>query len=323
VTLYSDIDNGFHFMIPSAQEGTLAMTLRIPRLVGILAAALAVLGVAGCGGSDPAAQPPDDRLTVVASTDVWASVVRAVAGDPVEIKTIIHDPAGDPHSYESTPTDAATMQHADLVVFNGGGYDEFMTQILARTPDKPAIEAYSLATSLATGTNEHVWYDLSVVDKVADQVAAELGKLAPERAQQFIAGAKTFETGISDLRTKVSAIADAHAGTPVAMTEPVAYYLVEAARLTDLTPPEFIQAVEEETDPPAAAVAATKDLFTRRQVRVLIYNAQTETPVTSQVRADSQAAAIPVVPMTETLPEGTGYLRWMSGQIDALSAALG
>jgi zinc/manganese transport system substrate-binding protein len=301
------------------------MTLRIPRLAGILigpAVVLTVLiGVSGCGASDQAAPgaAPDDRLTVVASTDVWAGVVRAVAGDAVEIKTIIHDPAGDPHSYESTPSDAVAVAGADLVVFNGGGYDEFMEQVLAQTPDKPTVQAYSHEAS----ANEHVWYDLPVVQAVAEQVAAELGKLAPGQAQQFTADAQTFGTEIDELRARVSRIADAHAGAPVAMTEPVAYYLVEAAGLKDLTPPEFTEAIEEETDPPAAAVAATGQLLAQRQVRVLIYNPQTETPVTSKVRSDAETAGIPLVSMTETLPESTEYLEWMYGQIDALSVALG
>lgn len=295
------------------------MTIRI--------AALAVLlGVLSCGSPDQAATSAD-RLTVVASTDVWASVVHAVAGDAVEIKTIIHDPAGDPHSYQSSPADAATVAGADLVVFNGGGYDEFMAQILAQAGGKPAVEAFALLPSQgsvdAAPANEHVWYDLPVVREVARQVAGELGKLARGRAKEFTEGAETLGSGIDDLSAKVSAVAGTHPGAKIAMTEPVALYLVQAAGLTDATPPEFVEAVEEETDPPAAAVAATRDLLTQRQVRVLIYNPQTETPVTSQARSTAQAAGVPVVELTETLPEGTGYLGWMSAQIDALAAALG
>ncbi|MGH3931794.1 MAG: metal ABC transporter solute-binding protein, Zn/Mn family [Pseudonocardiaceae bacterium] len=290
-------------------------------------AALAVLfGVLSCGSPDQAAEP-DGRLTVVASTDVWASVVRAVAGDAVEIETIIDDPAGDPHSYESSPAVAATVAEADLVVFNGGGYDEFMTQILAQAGDKPGVEAFALlspaASTEATPANEHVWYDLAVVQDVAQNVAEELSQLVPEQATQFTARAQTFGSGLDELSAEVSTIADTYSGARVAMTEPVAFYLIEAAGLTDATPPEFAEAVEEETDPPAAAVAATRDLLTQRQVRLLIYNPQAETPVTSQARSAAQAADVPVVEMTETLPEGIDYLDWMSAQIEALSSALG
>lgn len=304
------------------------MARRIRRLavapaIGTVALTV-LLGAAGCGSAGQQASG-NDRLTVVTSTDVWGSVARAVAGDTAEVKPIINDPAADPHSYESTPTDAAEVTNADLVVFNGGGYDDFMPKILESVGTKPTVEAFALgAQKPADGAlpNEHVWYDLSVVQSVAQQIADKLGQLDPGQAQQFTTRAQAFRTELDGLETKLAGIARSHGGQRVAMTEPVAQYLITAAGLTDATPPEFLEAVEEETDPPAAAVAATKDLFAQRQVRALVYNPQAETPVTSQIRAASEAAGIPVVTMTETLPENTDYRRWMSGQIDALSTAL-
>jgi zinc/manganese transport system substrate-binding protein len=101
-------------------------------------------------------------------------------------------------------------------------------------------------------------------------------------------------------------------------------YLVQTAGLTDATPPEFTEAIEEDTDPPAAVLQETLALFSGDPVRALVVNAQTETPSTDQVRNAAQTAGVPVVEMTETLPEGaTGYADWMGGQIDALAGALG
>ena len=304
------------------------MALRICRLAAapvISTVALTVLlGIAGCGSADQQATG-NDRLTVVASTDVWGSVARAVAGDAAEVKSIINDPSADPHAYESKPADAAEVTNADLVVFNGGGYDDFMPKILEAVGDKPTVEAFALETQQpADGAlpNEHVWYDLSVAQSVAQQVADKLGQLDPGQAQQYTARAQAFRTEIDGLESKLASIARAHRGQQVAMTEPVAQYLITAAGLTDATPAEFLEAVEEETDPPAAAVAATKELFAQRQVRALVYNPQAETPVTSQIRAAAESTRIPVVTMTETMPENTDYRGWMSGQIDALSAAL-
>ncbi|HZA16985.1 MAG TPA: zinc ABC transporter substrate-binding protein [Pseudonocardiaceae bacterium] len=287
-------------------------------------AATVLLGVAGCGSADQQASG-NDRLTVVASTDVWGSVARTVAGDAADVEPIIDDPSADPHSYESTPTDAAEVTNADLVVFNGGGYDEFMSQILHEAGNKPTVEAFALQQATPADDsepNEHVWYDLAVAQGVAQQIAEKLGQLAPAQAQQLAAQAQTFRTEIDGLAGRLSSIAASHGGQRVAMTEPLAQYLITAAGLVDATPPEFLEAVEEETDPPAAAFAATQELFTQRQVQVLIYNPQAETPVTSQIRAAAEAAGIPVVTMTETLPENTDYRGWMSAQIDALSTAL-
>lgn len=312
------------------------MFIRIPRLAASAAAFAVLIGSAGCSSAPDEAGSPGDRLQVVASTDVWAGVVRAVAGDAVDVTTIIDDPAADPHSYEASPADAADVATADLVVFNGGGYDEFMEQFLARTENKPTVQAVAVAKaephateearsgehSHEGGANEHVWYDLPVVAAVADHVAEELAALRPAQAERFTAAATAFGDGIEELNTRLTTLADRHAGAKVAMTEPVAASLIEAAELDDITPPEFVEAVEEETDPSAAATAATTDLLTKRQVQVLIYNPQTETPVTSKIRDAAAAAGIPTVTMTETPPDDSPYLDWMSGQIDALAAAL-
>jgi zinc/manganese transport system substrate-binding protein len=302
----------------------IAMRWRAAHLISTVAATV-LLGVAGCGSTDQQASG-NDRLTVVASTDVWGSVARAVAGDAANVEPIIDDPSADPHSYESTPTDAAEVANADLVVFNGGGYDDFMSQILQKAGNIPTVEAFALEQQKpADGgdeQNEHVWYDLAVAQGVAQQIAEKLGQLAPAQAQQLTARARAFQTEIEGLAGKLSSIAASHGGQRVAMTEPLAQYLITAAGLVDATPPEFLEAVEEETDPPAAAFAATQELFSQRQVQALIYNPQAETPVTSQIRAAAEAAGIPVVTMTETLPENIDYRGWMSTQIDALSTAL-
>ncbi len=122
---------------------------------------------------------------------------------------------------------------------------------------------------------------------------------------------------------KAEAIGRAHPGARVAVTEPVPGYLIESAGLVDATPPEFAEAVEEDTDPPAAVVAQTLALFGPDPVRALIVNAQTETPTTDQVRQAAQTGGVPIVEVSETLPAGSGdYLSWMGGQVDALAAAL-
>jgi zinc/manganese transport system substrate-binding protein len=120
------------------------------------------------------------------------------------------------------------------------------------------------------------------------------------------------------------AIGTAHPAARIAVTEPLPDFLLAAAGLFDVTPSEFTQAIEEDSDPPAAALAETLALFGPPDpVAALVVNAQTSTPSTDQVRAAAQTNGVPVVEVTETLPEGvTDYVSWMGAQIDALAAAL-
>lgn len=303
----------------------------------VAALVVSSLALSGCGSADDSAGAASDdgRLTVVASTDVWGSVVSAVAGDGVEVTSLIDDPSADPHSYESTPAEAADVLGADLVVYNGGGYDGFVPRILESEESAvPTVEA--VATTRGDGHggghdhadhshgrgNEHVWYDLATVEAVAGRVAEELSRLAPAQAATFTGNAEALHRRTDGLAARVSSIREQHAGTRVAVTEPIAFHLIEAAGLDDVTPPEFVQAIEEESDPPAAAVAETRRLVSGGGVTVLVFNPQARTPVTAQVRTEAERAGIPVVEMTETLPPDSDYIGWMSGQVDALERAL-
>ncbi|MET8846473.1 zinc ABC transporter substrate-binding protein [Amycolatopsis sp. NPDC004625] len=297
------------------------------RTTSVLAAAsaLSVFALAACSGGTSdgggAQAGGDGKIKVVASTDVWGSVAGAVGGDKVEVKSVIHDPSADPHSYETTADDALAAKGAQLLLSNGGGYDEFFGKLSDQAGDAKKLVAYDIA---ATGDeNEHVWYDLPGVDKVADQLAVQLGELQPASKQLFADNAKAFKAKVDALEKRLGELGATHPGTKVVVTEPVAHYLLRSAKLTDATPKAFSDAVENDTDVPAGAVNEYQQLIATKQVKALINNAQTVTPLTQGVVAQAKAAGIGVVDVTETLPAGvTDYIGWMTGEVDELAGAL-
>ena len=295
------------------------MTVR-SRWVPAATVAMAASLLAACG--DGSAASADGKIKVVASTDVWGSVVKAVGGDAVSVTSIIDDPTKDPHDYEVQPKDTAAVAGARLLVSNGVGYDDFFAKTIATVgAGKPSVVAFDVSGKPKTsGANEHVFYDLPTVKKVADRIAAELGGIDAARKGAFDANAKAFDATVDDLIAQVGKIP---AGRKVVVTEPVANYLLAAGNVSDATPKEFEEAVEAGTDIPVAAVADATALITNRQVDALVNNAQTETDLTNQLKAKAAAAGIPVVDVTETLPAGTtDYVGWIGKEVDALSKAL-
>ena len=106
-------------------------------------------------------------------------------------------------------------------------------------------------------------------------------------------------------------------------TEPVAHYLLVNAGIADKTPTGFASAVEQGTDPSPADLAAMLDLINSHQVSALVYNTQTETAVTKQIQDAANAASIPIVNVTETLPDGTDYLAWQRKTVEQLGEPVG
>jgi zinc/manganese transport system substrate-binding protein len=318
------------------------MTLRCTRISAAFAGlAVVTLSLAACGGGGGSATA-SGKIKTVASTNVWGSVIKAVGGDAVDVHSIIDDPSADPHSYESKPADVTALDNAELAIYNGGGYDDFFTKLLADSgKDAKKIEAFGLSGKgggdhgIASGepdpsggahggVNEHVWYDLPTVKKVADKAAEELSAIAPAKKDTFTANAKDFDSKIDTLLTGARKIGTDHPGSKVVVTEPVPHYLLETAGVEDVTPAEFSKAIEEQHDVPAAALAQTNDLITNKQVVALVSNSQTENGVTRQLVDKAGAAGVPVVGVTETLPQdASGYVDWMTKQVDSLSSAIG
>ncbi|WP_137723186.1 metal ABC transporter solute-binding protein, Zn/Mn family [Prescottella subtropica] len=302
--------------------------------VAVIGTALTGAGLTACGTA-----PGDDgQIRVVASTNVWGSVAQAVAGDRLEVVSIVTEPSADPHSYEASPADAAKITDASLVVLNGGGYDQFVEDVLKAGGTTPTVDAFALHEQ-RTGThagesdgdhaghahgavNEHVWYDMPTVDAVATAIAEQLGKLDPEGTDVYTRNAETFRTQLRTVSEITTSIAAGHRDTPIAQTEPIAHYLIEAAELKDVTPEAFTGAVENGTDPSPAAIAATRQLLSDKQAHVLVYNVQTEDKVTRAMRGTADTAGVPVVEVTETLPAGTDFVTWQTQAAQSLADAL-
>ncbi|MGK8521737.1 metal ABC transporter solute-binding protein, Zn/Mn family [Nocardia asteroides] len=285
------------------------------KCVGIAVGLASVTTVVACGDSTDS-----DRPTIVTSTDVWGDIAAAVAGPDATVRSLITDPNADPHSHETSAVESAELSDADLVVYNGGGYDEFAEKAVAGT-NKRTVDAFSLRVD-QSDENEHVWYDVRTVDVVADRIAAQLGELDPDKATAYTERATTFKNRLAAVTAITGKLAAERPKTPVLQTEPLAHYLLAAAGVEDLTPHEFQEAIEQETDPAPAAVAATQDLLTGKRVRALIYNVQTEDKITKDLRGTAQNAGIAIVEVTETLPDGVDYIQWQTKNAQALAAAL-
>ena len=291
--------------------------------VGLAVSMGLVAGVVGCSRDNAASDHQHATASVVASTNVWGSVAGAVTGDHASVKSIISNPADDPHSFEVTPVDAATIADASLVVYNGGGYDHWVDDVLSSHQGVAAVNAYSLLpTSAPQPANEHVFYDLETVKAVANQIADKLSQSDADHTNDYKANASKFADQADTIATAERAIGASHPGASVVATEPVAHYLVVNSGIVDKTPEGFTKAIEQDTDPSPADLAAVLDLIKTRQVSALVYNSQTQTEVTQQIQDAAQQASGPIVTVTETLPAGTDYLTWQRQTVDQLASQL-
>ncbi|MDH6553039.1 zinc ABC transporter substrate-binding protein [Streptomyces sp. SAI-041] len=303
---------------------------RTALLVGASVALLAGCGSSSDSGSDgsaSAAPAAASRVAVVASTDVYGDIVSRIGGDKVSVTSVITDPDQDPHSYEAGTQNQLALSKAKVVVENGGGYDDFVDRMLKSGGNSSAEVINAVKVSGRTAPeggelNEHVWYDFPAVARIADRIAAALGRADPANADAYTKNTDAFKADLKPLEAKEAQIKKEHGGEAIAVTEPVPLYMTEASGLVDKTPAEFSEAIEEGDDVSPKVLREALDLFSGKQVEALVYNEQTSGPQTEKSEQAAKAAGIPVVPVTETLPSGKNYLTWMTGNVDALANAL-
>ena len=255
----------------------------------------------------------------------YADVIAQIGGPYVSTSSVMSDPNTDPHTFEVSPRIGGEMAQAQLVVENGLGYDDWADKMLKAAPNKTriVINVQKLRGLPESTPNPHLWYDPATMPAVAKAVATALGKLDPVHAATFDANEKTFEASLQPWFKALAAFKAAHPNTPVAVTEPVGDYMLQAAGARIVTPFALEAAIMNDTDPAPQDVAAQNALFNKKEVKVLVYNQQVTDPLTNSFLELARKNGIPVVGVYETMPEpGYHYQSWMMAELKALKSAV-
>ena len=297
----------------------------------VLAAALS-LGVAvlasACSSASGAAtsgSSAGDAIVAVGAENEYANVIAQVGGKYVQASAIMSNPNTDPHTFEASPSVAREVSAAQLVVQNGVGYDTFMNTIEKAAPNsaRKVIVVQNLLGLPTDTPNPHLWYKPDTMPAVANAIAADLAALQPAHASYFKASAAAFITSLTAWDNAIAAFKAKYPDTPVATTEPVADYMLQAAGADNLTPFAFQADIMNGTDPSAQDVAVERSLFTQHKVKVFLYNQQVTDTLTELFITLAQQNHVPVVGVYETMPApGFNYQSWMLTEVQDLQKAV-
>jgi len=293
-------------------------------IIGIIAAVI-VLGELGYffNNSKHVETSKSSVVQVVAAENFYGDIVKQLGGSHVSVVSILSDPNADPHEYESSVQDAEAIAKANIVIENGEGYDTWMDKLLSASPNKNRVVL--VASQIADHKlldNPHVWYGFENVHTIAGKIVDTLKQEDPKDASAFTKNLVAFNNSLQPLEEKIADIKAKYSGTPVALTETIYLYQTQPEGLNVLTPYGFEKAIAEGNDPSADDVATTNDQITSKQAKALIYNVETITPITTNLQKEAKKENMPIIPVSETLPQGKHYQDWMMGQLTDLENAL-
>lgn len=282
---------------------------------------LALLLLAGCGAPNAGGS---NAIRVVAGEDFWGSLASQLGGSKADVQNVVTDPNADPHEYESSANDARAFADANLVILNGAGYDAWGQKLLDANPATNR-QVLSVADLLGkkVGDNPHFWYSPGYVQQVADRITAEYRSLDPADAGYFDQQRSDLTVALHAYLDEIGAIRQRYSGVPIGSTESIFVYMAAALGLNLTTPVDFMDSVAEGNDPPAGAVVTFQNQISRNQIKVLVFNVQTTTAVTTNIKSLAAAHHIPSAGVSETLqPENASFQDWQLYQLKNLEVAL-
>lgn len=288
-------------------------------LIALLVAAFIVVHFVG----SPRSQTGNNAIRIVAAENFYGDIAEQLGGGAVSVTSILSDPNVDPHEYESSVQDGIAITNANIVIENGLNYDTWMDKLLSASPNPNRIVI--IAGNIAPDPlpdNPHVWYGIDNIGTIARNITDALEKNDPTDAPTFEKNLTAFDDSLVPLKEKMDEIKMRYAGTPVALTETIYLYETQPMGLNVITPFDFEKAIAEGNDPSVKSVNTADDQINNKQVKVLIYDSQTVTPITTNVENAAQANDIPVVPVSETMPSGVHYQTWMIDELNALEQGL-
>lgn len=156
-----------------------------------LTALVAVAGLVGCTVAD------SDRPSVYVTTNILGDLVSEIAGEHLEVVTLMA-PGADPHSFELSAQQAAGLRDADLIVANGLGLEEGLTQHVdaAAAEGVPVVLAGDhidvLEYAAGAGPDPHFWTDPAQMLLVVDALAPTLADLAGDQGADVLTAAEAY-----------------------------------------------------------------------------------------------------------------------------------
>jgi zinc/manganese transport system substrate-binding protein len=294
---------------------------------------IGALVLAGCGAPSAGATTSSARLNVVATFSLLGDLVQTVAGDNIQLHTLV-GPDGDTHTYEPIPADGVALAQANVIFENGLGFETWLDKLYTASASKAkrvvvtaGVTPGKIAIGDAAGqTDPHAWqdvtYSMGMVNIIRDTLVAQ----DPAHVAAYQANAAVYLKQLQDLDTYIQQQSNTLAADRrklVTNHDALGYF---ASRYGYQVIGDVLGSVSTEaSEPSASEIAKLIDEIKGAGVPAIFTENVENSAVISQV---AQEAGVKVAPplYTDALGKpgttGDSYLKMMRYNIDTIVAAL-
>ena len=275
--------------------------------------------LAGCQSNAEPSQTNTNKVNIITSLDFYGQTAKAVAGKYGHVTSIIDRPSIDPHDYEPTVSTAKQASNAQLIIYNGLGYDDWMEKLTVnKAKGARVITVGTTVANKSDGANEHVWYEPTTMPKLATKIAADLAKIQPQHKRYFYRQAKKYQANTRAITTMIAQLKQHAKGQRVAVSEPVFDYSLKAMGYR-ISNTHFAHAIEEGSDPSPKDIQQMQQDIKHHRIAFFVENTQTDSNLVTNMVKLAKQYNVPVLKVTETLPANQTYQHWMLSQYRQLA----
>lgn len=295
------------------------MDRRFWRLVTGLSVFLVLILVLAATDWRPRLKQSQRPIRIVASLNFYGEAAQQVAGKYGQTTSIIDSSAIDPHDYQPSTVQAEQVAKANVVVFNGLGYDHWMDRLIKANDNDQQITVNvgQQVAKQSNGANEHVWYRPQTMKQLAYYLAKQYAKLDPEHARYYRQRARRYVKSLASLDRQIAQCRSLAKQQKVDVSEPVFDYALQNLGY-QVNDRHFEKAIEDGSDPSPKDIQQLQNDIKNRRIAFFVDNKQsTSTTIDNLVKMAKQYH-VPVLKVTESKPDHLSYRQWMMKQYQAL-----
>nr|WP_026642527.1 zinc ABC transporter substrate-binding protein [Bifidobacterium tsurumiense] len=293
---------------------------RVHNIVSVVAG-IAALGLllSGCG-TGSTNNSSQAAIRVSSSINQWGSVAQSLGGSHVEVTNILSNTSVEAHDYEPTTADVSAISAADIIVVNGAGYDSWAQQAAEST--KATVVNAAQVAGIKDGSNPHIWFSAAVRKAFAKALSDAYAQKDPQHSAEYSKNFEQWESAEQDLQSQIDTAKSTTEGKTYVATESVGWYLADDLGMKDGTDSGYAQAMSNESEPSASDILAMQNTLSSGDAALLIVNSQESNSVSERIAATAKEHNIPIVELSEQMPQQYSDLHeWIGALVKAFAAA--
>lgn len=284
--------------------------------VGILLGAIALVAFGGTFFifQNKQQYKGQEELKVVTSFyPMYVATANVVDGlDHVQLENLSEPETGCLHDYQLRPEDMKLLSAADVFIVNGGGIEEFLTDVASAYPDLVIINASEGVVN--DGDNPHAWMSVMAHEKQVQNIAEGLAAVDESFTDDYVKNAGTYIQKLDELNEQVEDLAQASQGQPVVLFHEALEYFADDLKMQVV----YTMDLDEERQVSAGEVAEVMDAVKKHSVSAILADETYGKELGDMVAKSTDARAIYLDPMVRGEYDKDSYINHMQANLMAI-----